>query len=153
MYDFFSDTPKLYAEKSLIMTYFADLYTRVTMGRWSDECMLLSICVECVDRSLLTKIWSILTGKPFWLYEMPNPFPLSANALFKSPVIFWYVYDMGVSFMSPATMIRYLLYLLMRAHTVSACSALLDAAVLKRDRSILPLAFIFSLSYCSMASP
>ena len=81
MYDFFSDAPRLCAEKSRILTYFADLYTRVVMGRWSDDCMLPSMRVECVARLLLTKIWSILTGNPFWLYEMPRPFPLSAKAL------------------------------------------------------------------------
>ena len=37
MYDFFSDVPRLCAEKSRILTYFADLYTRVVMGRWSDD--------------------------------------------------------------------------------------------------------------------
>ena len=89
MYDFFSDKARLCAEKSPIMTYFADLYTRVTMGRWSDDLILSSICVEDVKRSLLTKIWSILTGNPFWLYETPNPFPLLANALSSSLAIFW----------------------------------------------------------------
>ena len=54
----------------------------VIMGLWSDEEILAFTKVLADLSPLLVNIWSILTGNPFRLKEIPSPVPLSSYALF-----------------------------------------------------------------------